>query len=132
MHQPYQELLKHPHDFVVSYRFFTPEEGGRHYPPIQGIQFNFRYQEKDLNAGSNFMIWPEFEDEEGKLILNKDTPVAMNGKARMWIAFPERRSFHQARIRIGTKGYFMEGKPIAECEVIEIVGLLTNPISNKR
>ena len=89
MHQPYQELLKHPHDFVVKYRFFTQDEGGRSNPPFQGIRFDFSYQDKGLNVGGVSMIWPEFEDEGGNVILNKDLPVAMNGKARMWIIAPK-------------------------------------------
>jgi hypothetical protein len=132
MHQPYQEILKHPHDFVVKYRFYSIEEGGRSYPPVQGLRLDFSYKDKKLNVGGVSIIWPEFEDEKGNIIIMKDIPVALNGKARMWIISPERRPIHQERIRIGTKGYFMEGKPVAECEVIEIIGLMTNPITNKR
>ena len=77
------------------------------------------------------MIWPEFEDESGNVIVSEDARVPMSGTARMWVINPERRPIHQERIRIGTKAYFMEGKPVAECEVIEIVSLPTNPIKKK-
>ncbi len=124
MHQPYQEILKHPYDFVVKYRFFSQDEGGRSYPPVQGLRLDFSYADKGLNVGGVSMIWPEFEDESGNVIVSKDTLIAMSGTARMWVISPERRPIHQECIRIGTKAYFMEGKPVAECEVIEIVGLL--------
>lgn len=129
MHQPYQEILKHPHDFVVKYRFFSQEEGGRYHPPIQGLRFDFKYADPNLNVrGGSWIIWPEFEDEAGNVYLYKNMLLPLEGTARMWIVNPEMRPFHQERIAIGTKAYIMEGKPVAECEVIAIVGLMTNPI----
>jgi hypothetical protein len=132
MHQPYQEILKHPHDFVVRYRFFTLQEGGKELPPFQGARLNFRYADKALNVGGDSIIFPEFEDEARNVILTQYAPVPASGTARMWIVNPERRPIHQQRINIGTKGYLMGVKPIAECEVIEIVGLPSNPTKNKR
>jgi hypothetical protein len=47
----------------------------------------------------------------------------------MWIVIPKMRQFHRDKIKVGLKGFFMEGsRRVAECEVIEILGLLTNPI----
>ncbi len=132
MHQPYEEILKYRHDFVVKYRFFVPEEGGKEFPPFQGARLNFRFADKALNEGGDSIIFPEFEDEFRKVILTQDAPVPSTGTARMWIANAERRPFHRERIRIGIKGFIIGLRPVAECEVIEIVGLLTNPIKNKR
>jgi hypothetical protein len=131
MHQPYQEILKHPHDFVVKYRFYSRTEGGRHHLPFQGVRLDFSYADKGLNVEGVSMIWPEFEDVAGNVIVGEDARVPISGTARMWVINPERRPIHQERIRIGTKAYFMEGKPVAECEVIEIVGLPTNPTKKK-
>jgi len=46
----------------------------------------------------------------------------------MWIANPTWRNYHKEKIKIGLKAFFMEGpRKVAECEVIEINGLMTNP-----
>jgi hypothetical protein len=75
-----------------------------------------------------FMIWPEFEDSEGNLILKNDSSVLATGVAQMWIITPRRRRYHYDKIKIGVIGYFMEGwRKQAECEITEILGLLTNP-----
>jgi hypothetical protein len=75
------------------------------------------------------MIWPEFEDDQGNIITNTDIRVKSIGTARMWIVIPKMRQFHRDKIKVGLKGFFMEGsRRVAECEVIEILGLLTNPI----
>ena len=74
------------------------------------------------------MIFPEFESENGELIQSGE--VLSEGIARMWIAMDHLRPYHQERITIGTKGYFVEGKRTGECEVIQIVGLMSNPIAS--
>ena len=65
------------------------------------------------------MIWAEYEDEDGQP-LPVGALVLLQGTARMYIASDElRQQIHRKRIRIGTKGFFMEGaKKIAEAEVI--------------
>jgi hypothetical protein len=46
----------------------------------------------------------------------------------MWIIVPERRPYHYDKIKVGLKGYFMEGThKVAECEVVEILSLKSNP-----
>ncbi|GAA4275992.1 hypothetical protein [Aquimarina mytili] len=54
-----------------------------------------------------FIIWPEFENATGDLI--ESGVVLREGKARMWIVNKALRSYHQERIKVGTKGYFIEG-----------------------
>ncbi|MNC65119.1 hypothetical protein D3C75_1153810 [compost metagenome] len=75
-----------------------------------------------------YCIHPEFEDEDGNIILDEDRSVSMSGTARMWILFDEmREKVHKHRIKVGTKGYFMEGpRRVGEVEVTEIIGLFTN------
>ncbi|BDD05526.1 hypothetical protein [Aureibacter tunicatorum] len=126
---PYQERLNHPEDFKVKYRFYSESEGGRKEMPIQGLRSDFWYEDKNHTMKGNFIIWPEFENEDGELIVSGK--VLKEGVARMWIINNESRPYHQERIKIGTKGYFMEGIRTGECEVIEIVGLESNPIINK-
>ncbi len=74
------------------------------------------------------MIWPEFEDEGGKVITDTQARVKATGTARMWVMVPKMRQMHRGKIKAGMKGYFMEGsRRVAECEVIEIVGVNSNP-----
>ena len=72
------------------------------------------------------MIWPEFVTPDGKFLPEGEVPMA--GLADMFIVMPDRIPFHRERIRVGTKGYFVEGpKRVAECEVIAL-GSVTNAI----
>ena len=131
MHHPYQEILKHLPDFRVKYRFFTPEEGGRWSLPSQGYRSDFDYAERIPDDKGIYMIWPEFEDETSQVITDNKTSVPTIGTARMWVVNPEMRNRHQQRVKVGTKGYFMEGERVATCEVIELVGLLSNPVKKQ-
>jgi hypothetical protein len=128
---PYEEIRKHPPDFRVQYRFFTEAAGGRKLLPFQGYRSDFSYDGDDIKTTGIFAIHPEFEDENGNVILDKTKPVPIEGTARMWILFPEMRKLvHTNRIMLGITGYFMEGsRKVAEAEVIEILGLHSNPIS---
>lgn len=130
MHHPYEIKLGHPADFKVSYRFYSEEEGGRVYPPFQGIRFDFWYTHPHHIMKGVFMIWPEFEDASGNLILDLSHPVPLQGIARMWIINDALRPYHQDKIEIGARGYFLEGsRKVADCEIIELVGLMSNPVA---
>ncbi len=128
MHEPYENRLNHKADFRVKYRFRKPEEGGRKTgEPAQGIRSNFSF----IGESEMFMIWPEFEDSYGNVLLENDSPVPNCGTARMWIIKDEMRPSHYDRIKVGMKGYFIEGIITAECEVIEILDLKKNPTRKK-
>jgi len=132
MHKSYEEKLGHRADFRVKYKFYTEQEGGRKTLPYQGIRSDFWYPNENHKPNEMFMIWPEFEDKNGNLVLDNDRKLAKEGNAKMWIIIPERRDYHKGKIKIGTKGYFREGNVnTAECEVIEIVGLNENPTKSK-
>ena len=132
MHKPYEEKLVHKADFRVKYKFYSPEEGGRLTMPHQGYRSDFWYSNENHKPNEIFMIWPEFEDENGDPILENDISVKGEGTARMWILIPERRNYHKGKIKVGIKGYFKEGNiSTAECEVIEVVGLNENPTQSK-
>jgi hypothetical protein len=129
MHTSYKLNLKHPPDFKVKYCFLSKENGGRTTPPSQGYRSDFWYEHPDHLKKQLFMIWPEFENENGEIIFQSDILVPNEGIARMWIVNSQWRAYHKEKIKIGLKGFFMEGqRKVAECEVIEIIGLLTNPI----
>jgi hypothetical protein len=70
------------------------------------------------------MIWPFFEDNRG-IILEEKVRVPVEGTARMWIVNQDlKATIHRIRIKIGVKGFFMEGgKRVAEAEVTRIAGL---------
>jgi hypothetical protein len=131
MHTPYEQRLHHPPDFLVKYRFYTKEEGGREtIVPYQGYRSDFWYEHEDNKVNSLFMIHPEFLDEEGNIILYNDRSVPATGNALMWVKMPPMRPYHIPRLKVGVKGYFMEGpKRVAECTVIEILSLATNPVT---
>jgi hypothetical protein len=133
MHTSYETKLGHPADFRVRYRFYSQEEGGRLQLPYQGYRSDFWYDYIGGTDNQVFMIWPEFENVDGELIMQNDCPVPKSGTARMWIIVPETRPLHQLNLKLGLTGYFMEGgRKVAESEVIELVGLLNNPTVSRR
>ena len=125
---PYETIRNHPQDFNIKYKFYSTEEGGRRLLPRQGYRCDFSYAGDDIKEIGIFAIHPEFEDEEGNIILDNNRPINNSGTARMWILFEEMRErVHKHRIKVGTKGYFMEGsRRVGEVEVTKIVGLFTN------
>ena len=70
-----------------------------------------------------YMIHPEFIDKNDQVILDKSYN-SWTGKANMWILNPNFIEYHKNRIKLGIKGFFMEGGvKTAECEVVKIIGL---------
>lgn len=75
------------------------------------------------------MIYPEFENEKGEIIIDDTTYVPVSGTAKMWIVSPHLRPYHYDKIVKGLICYFMEGRTkVAKCEVTEILGLFQNPL----
>lgn len=130
MWETYEVQRKHKADFRVSYRIYSENEGGRHKPVFQGYRCDFSYEGDNPKSTGIYCIHPEFEDEQGDIILDNKRPVPLAGTARMWILFPEmRREVHVHRIATGIKGYFMEGpRRVGEVEVIEILDLYDNAV----
>ena len=127
-HIPYEQVRHRPCDFIVRYRFLTSEEGGRKTgTPHQGYRSDFLYAEDEVENKGGWKIWcihPEFLDENKKIILTKNTHVPQSGTAQMWILNENLMPMHKERIKVGQKGFFVEGPTkTAECEVIGIVGL---------
>lgn len=127
---PCQQVRKREYDFKVKYTFYLKEEVGfgRKQLPWQHYRCDFGYAEEvdtytGLNGAVNgfrlFMIHPEFWGEDGLPILER-REVNKEGIATMWVLDENWIPYHKRRIKIGTKGYFMEGSTkVAECEVIE-------------
>ncbi|WP_136666991.1 hypothetical protein [Flavobacterium sp. H122] len=131
MHEPYEKRLNHKADFRVKYKFRNPEEGERKTgEPYQGIRCDFSFIDESENK--MYMIWPEFEDEEGNVILQNNMPVPNSGTARMWIINNQMRPYHYEKIKVGVKGNFREGPMFsADCEIIEVLDLKSNPTKNR-
>jgi hypothetical protein len=129
MHQPYEINLGFKPDFKVRYRFYEEIEGGRKTLPYQGYRSDFWYfHEKHPEPHSIFVIRPEFEDQNGNVIIQSDILVSREGSARMWVVSLPMRKLHRDKINVALKGYFMEGPyRVAECEVVELVDLTINP-----
>lgn len=120
---PYEQIAKRPCDFIVKYKFLTAEQGGRTTLPAPGYRPDFLYAEDDVKDGL-WIIWPEFLDLNENVITDKSIRIDPDGKANMWIMNEQFIEKHKARIKVGQKGFFMEGsRKVAECEVIKIVSL---------
>jgi hypothetical protein len=118
----YQEIFGRREDFVIKYRYFTPEEGGRQQLPHQHIRNDFWYAHPDHEPNSVFMIYPEFRDAQGNIIEKGEVP--REGFAHMWIVMPAMFQYHKTRLKVGQKGFFHEGaRRTAECEIMDITGL---------
>jgi|JI8StandDraft_1071087.scaffolds.fasta_scaffold105358_2 hypothetical protein len=113
-------------DFRVKYRFFTQAEGGRMNPALQGYRSDWIYAEDYEQYGTGAllcMIWPWAVDEYG-LEYSPHELMPSEGFADMCILFAESRPIHRRRIRVGVKGYFVEGsRRVAEAEVVDILYL---------
>lgn len=118
-HVPYEEEFNRKHDFVVEYEFIDDQED---YTTslCQGMRSDFCYEE-DYGVKSIYMIWPEFEDEEGHIILDTKTPIKKNGRARMWIMEEEKKDAHKERLKVGQIGFLVGGShKIASVKVVEV------------
>lgn len=125
----YTQRTGRPADFLVCYRFLSTTEGGRSTPPHQHVRWDFLYEGDDPLIDGVHMIWPEFVDAAGDVLPEGEVPAV--GMAQMFVVNRERTSFHQSRIRIGVRGFFMEGaRKVAECEVTAIPRVLSHePLS---
>lgn len=115
----YEQLFNRKYDFRVKYSLKDSAIGGRKHT-YQGIRFNFAYENFFVNNEA-YIIHPEFENEHGDVIYDLEQDICRIGTARMWILYDEMRPYHKEILKIGTRGYMIEGsKIIGEVEVIEL------------
>jgi len=126
MWEPYQERNGRLPDFLVEYRFFTPEEGGRQKTPFQGYRSDLHYEGEDINENGIYCIWPEFLNEDDSVKTEENEHVPKSGKAYMWILFFEEMwEYHAKNTKPGRKCWFMEGsRKVAEATIIEQIALV--------
>ncbi len=120
-------IFSFPPDFEVEYKFLTVDEAGRKTgTPFQGYRSNWLYEGDDPIADGIYMIHPEFLDEDGKSF-QKNRKVPAKGLARMVVVNPAKRPYHQKKIKVGTRGFFVEGnRKVAMATVTKVLGLHTN------
>ena len=114
-------MLEKP-DFRILYRFFREDEGGRKSLPLQGYRSDWTY----LNGETSqlYMIWPRFLDQEENELCSYQM-IEMSGLANMYIISDKLiNSVHKDKVKVGTRGFLMEGpKKVAEAEIIEVINL---------
>ena len=125
MWTPYEQQTKRKPDFKVRYRFIPHAEGGRVQVPYQGYRSDLHYEGEDMNKDGIYMIWPEFLNSDGSVMLEEETLVSREGEAFMWILlFDRMKEYHKARATAGRRCWFMEGpRKVAEAYIIEQIGL---------
>ena len=129
-HVPYGERnsnLECRADFEVEY-LFNPDPMVENIVLRQGLRCDFLYEGDQPKLNGIHMIWPEFSDVNNEVIRDKNVNAPSSGKATMWIVDHESRvKFHQPRIKVGTKGFWVAGSfKIASVTVTKILGLFTN------
>ena len=122
----YEEIREHRCDFVVSYLLYPPEDGGR-ILTYQHLRCDFMYEGDDPKTDGIYMIHPEFLGGDGKIV-EEQIQISLSGKALMWICIPEMRDeIHKHRVKVGTRGFFVEGtRKIGEVVVTNIVDMFSN------
>ena len=134
LNESYSSRCRYLADFEVRYRFYSSNEGGRRTgTPFQHYRCDWAYDGDDIVKNGIYMIWPEFLAEDGT-IFPSEMPVPVVGNATMWILNPQLRAeIHCARIKVGIRGFFMEGNHrVAEAIVTRILGLQENLAEGKK
>ena len=121
---PYSVRLGREADFEVRYEFdIDPELKGL--KPGQGMRCDFLYDGDDPKIDGVHMIYPEFLDEDKRVITDKRAVPKDTGYANMWIILPKsKEEVHKQRIKVGTKGKWVAGSyTIANVTVTKLLSL---------
>lgn len=89
-----------------------PEPTKRNNPPFNGIRWDLVYfddfEKYAPETPPYNMVWPELLNQSGEFI-PEGIPLIGSFDAKMHIVVRDRVSYHQDKIRVGTKFYCMEG-----------------------
>lgn len=121
-----KRLYDVPDDFEARIRIFRHDEGGRQTAPLNGIRWDFAYENDDIKKTGIYMIHPDFYDENGySLPTDEPLPIDHELQARMTILIDEmREKIHRKRIKEGLRFFCHEGgKRVAEGIVTKITGI---------
>ena len=120
---PFAKRLGREPDFEVSYVFQADPELSS-VIPCQGMRTDFLYEADDPRVDGVHMIWPEFLDESGQVILSTAAGISQQGHANMWIMNDSVRDIHRSRIMVGVMGWMVFGtKKLAKVRVERVMGL---------
>lgn len=126
MHIPYQQQFGRLPDFEVMYQLLAVEPSGAVPIVYQGVRWDFMYEDKAYRDGL-YAIYPEVVVASTGEVFSNEQPLPAYGIAAMWILSAKLRPIHQERIRLGTRGYWMEvNRRTAVCEVSRIIDLHAN------
>jgi hypothetical protein len=118
----YEKRFNRKCDFVVEYKFIA-NQSDYQVKLSQGMRSDFSYAEDDEEMPV-YMIWPEFENDSGEIIEDKEAVILNHGRARMWVMLDEQRQMHKERLTLGQEGYLVAGShKIAKVKVIDLVSL---------
>ena len=115
----YNEERGNEPDFEIEYSWVSEVQR-----PFQHMRSDFRYPET-FNDEGIWMIWPEFIDNDGNVILNFET-LPESGRATMWILVREEKylKMHRERLKVGLVGELVVGsRVLARAKVTKILGL---------
>ena len=118
-HEPYLAKFGRNPDFIVEY-CWNPDSECKGVKRLQGMRSDFLYASDDPSVEGIHMIWPEFLDSSGEVILQRKNEVAPEGHANMWILTDENIQYHKDRLKPGSKGHMVAGsKILADLTVIQ-------------
>ena len=118
-HEPYRVKFGRDPDFIVEY-YWNPDPECKSVKRLQGMRSDFIYAGDDPTVEGIHMIWPEFLDSSGDVILQGNYEVASEGYANMWILTKENIPYHKDRLKPGSKGHMLAGsKNLADLIVIQ-------------
>jgi translation elongation factor EF-Tu-like GTPase len=120
-------------DFEAEIRIFTTAEGGRVSPPVNGVRWDFAYEDNQPE-GTLYAIYPDFFGGNGdSMPTTEPLPIGVELNARMVVLSEEmRQNVHRKRIREGVRFYCHEGlKRVAVGKVTRITGLYNKRASNE-
>jgi hypothetical protein len=123
---PYQDRNGGLPDFLVEYRFYTPDEGGRQSRPFQGYRSDLHYEGEDINEDGIYRIWPEFLNRDGSVIKDGNIQIPEAGRTYVWMfSLNERWEYHARNARPGRKCWFIEvSRKVAEAKIVEQIALV--------
>src|SRR4028118_70696 len=94
----YTEVTGRRADFRVRYEWIETQPQR----PYQHMRCDFSYVGDDVHRDGLYMIWPEFENDDGD-ILPEETEIPHRGFASMWIVAPAMRQVHRTKAQVGAK-----------------------------
>ena len=112
-YEPWSDCLKREADFEVEYHYTNT-----HYPIYIGMQSHFKYSKEDRDV---WMIFPDFLDSDGIVMMDRRVTPDLQGKAEMWILNKNNVELHRAKLSVGLTAYMtFYNNILAELKVTKV------------